>query len=188
MGDIRFGMSRTEVDTFADVVGTIDSTHDPAEAALNFEATLGPLKDLFDPADLATAAAALRGVADQRPGALTEYRSSGLILDFTDKGLTEIGTDQRCTKATVGGVPLFAAPPFTVIAAIRDLVGEPPLLRGVDVGFRKYAIYLNAFLYDEPGYPASPDEEARSERMISWRAAPPGPLDDWAGFTPLAMD
>jgi hypothetical protein len=190
LGDIQFGMTRIDVESFAQSIGGISRERAGDDLAEHARESQRAFAGLLEPEDIAAALESMREAAPLQSNLLTEHRGSGLILDYRDGRLCEMIAPKLCYRLSVGGVRLFGVPPLAAIAAVRQTTGEAPLINRSFVMFPGSLVVLCDFVrQDGQGgiEVAGEGSEDFDEMSVSWRSHPYGPDEDWSGFEPLHL-
>lgn len=165
LGKAVFNMTRFQVNAFQDVLGEITGENNLSAQKEQLLATYKMLKDFFTEEDLKTVMEALDETGAQRGLIETEYRKTGLTLEYEDGKLTEVFADNRAKLLHFEGIPVFSNP-LSLVRKMASSLQENPLIKDDELVFEQSNIYLFSFIRKDftEGNPTN--------RTISWRKQP----------------
>lgn len=165
LGKAVFDMTRLEVNALKDVLGEVTGENNLLLQKEQLLATYDMLKDFFTEEDLKTVMGALNETSAQRGFIETEYRTTGLTLEYEDGKLTEFFAENRAKQLHFQGIPVFSNP-LNLIKQMAFALQENPLIKDDELVFQKSNIYLFSFIRKDF------TESDASNRTMSWRKHP----------------
>lgn len=165
LGKAVFDMTRLEVNALKDVLGEITGENNLLIQKEQLLATYDILKDFFTEEDLKTVMEALDETGAQRGFIETEYRTTGLTLEYEDGKLTEFFADNRAKQLHFQGIPVFSNP-LSLIKQMAFALQENPLIKDDELVFQKSNIYLFSFIRKDL------TENDANNRTMTWRKHP----------------
>ncbi|SHE67046.1 PAS domain-containing protein [Pedobacter caeni] len=165
LGKAVFDMTRLEVSALKDVLGEITGENNLSLQKEQLLATYDMLKDFFTEEDLKNVMEALDETSAQRGVIETEYRATGLTLEYEDGKLTEFFADNRANQLHFQGIPVFSNS-LSLIKHMASVLQENPLIKDDELVFQNNNIYLFSFIRKDF------TESDASNRTITWRKDP----------------
>jgi hypothetical protein len=145
LGPLRFGVSSTEVDTYAKIFGHRDYSASDYVPDSIVQETLDQFGgDLTDQQKAEFIELLRREGSTGR--IVTELRGGGLVsLEYDDEKLSAIMVLPEASSLNLEGIRLFAAPPLEVLKLLERLNGEPGLYIANSAFFDRILIYVDGF-------------------------------------------
>lgn len=170
LGQIKFSMSRSEVDQLSTDIGPIQTersdTVQSQQAGLDDLYKMFP--DFFSAEDYKVVSEAITEFGQVSDDTILEFRPNGLSFEYTSGALTEIFADESCKKLNFMGFPVFLCEPVMLLKELSRSLQEQPLINQQEVIFPVHKIYLYAFVEELDGRGKCQVGSSR-HRTISWR-------------------
>ncbi len=191
LGDLKFGMSKSEVDRFASIYGPskgVSADRIPDDILHSTLAELGEGLTEEEKQEI------LSAYQESGPSAAAETEVRGdkdrLVLTYASDRLVEILADTTARRLKFGDMLVFEAPPIEVVRHIAATLRETPVILNEEVVFPANFVFLFEFLRVAGGaYPAGDAyvEGNPSDRSILWRASPRVRGVDLSLYRPMTL-
>ena len=172
LGSIRFLMSKSEVQNYYKEIGAITGQKNESQEQKkkDLQDTFNQFSEFFSEEDLKNVMDALQVVGDELDDVVTEYRDSGITLQYKADQLTEIFADDRAQQLHFQGIPVFSADPKQLVTHMSEIFKEDPLFKDEELVFPDNKIYLFSFVKDNGnGEYVAGDKR---NRTVMWRNSP----------------
>lgn len=172
LGPIRFLMSKSEVQDYYKQIGSI--TYKKSEGSeqkkKDLQDTFNQFSEFFSAEDLKNVMDALQIVGAELDDVFTEYRDSGISLEYKADQLTQIFADDKTQQLHFQGIRIFSADPKQLVTQMSKLFKEDPVIKEEELIFPDQKLYLYSFLKEKGN--GEYREGDKRNRTIMWRNSP----------------
>lgn len=175
LGELKFGMSRSQVDRFTSIYG---ASKGGAADRIPDDILHDTLAELGEGLTEEEKQEILEAYQESGPSSAAETEVRGdkdrLVLTYQSDHLVEILADRSTRLLKFDDKPVFEGSPIEVVRHIATILGESPVILKEEVAFPSNFVFLFEFLREAAGQPdgVAYVEGREVDRSIIWRSGP----------------